>query len=98
MLRAVRELLEELGLPELEPLDPSALSDRTVMQALRPGAHNAAVLLVPSGAEAMATQALVETCWRSPPGPPRSRAPPWTRCWTAGPGRRRARRRPRRTR
>ncbi|MEV8446687.1 caspase, EACC1-associated type [Streptomyces parvus] len=60
MLRAVRELLDELGLPELEPLDPSALSDRTVMQALRPGAHNAAVLLVPSGAEAMATQALVE--------------------------------------
>ncbi|WP_221349265.1 caspase, EACC1-associated type [Streptomyces beigongshangae] len=60
MLRAVRELLEELGLPELEPLDPSALSERTVMQALRPGAHNAAVLLVPSGAEAMATQALVD--------------------------------------
>ncbi|MEU3513175.1 AAA domain-containing protein [Streptomyces longwoodensis] len=60
MLRSVRELLEELGLPELEPLDPSALSDRTVMQALRPGAHNAAVLLVPSGAEAMATQALVD--------------------------------------
>ncbi|MER5968835.1 AAA domain-containing protein [Streptomyces sp. NPDC002055] len=60
MLRAVRELLEELGLPELEPLDPSALSDRTVMQALRPGAHNAAVLLVPSGAEAVATQALVD--------------------------------------
>ncbi|GAA2644468.1 caspase, EACC1-associated type [Streptomyces lunalinharesii] len=60
MLRAIRELLEELGLPELEPLDPSALSDRTVMQALRPGAHNAAVLLVPSGAEAMATQALVD--------------------------------------
>ncbi|MEU0851848.1 caspase family protein [Streptomyces flaveolus] len=60
MLRAVRELLEELGLPELGPLDPSALSDRTVMQALRPGAHNAAVLLVPSGAEAMATQALVD--------------------------------------
>ncbi|MFM9444738.1 caspase, EACC1-associated type [Streptomyces acidiscabies] len=60
MVRAVRELLDELGLPELEPLDPSALSDRTVMQALRPGAHNAAVLLVPSGAEAKATQALVE--------------------------------------
>ncbi|MFE9097032.1 AAA domain-containing protein [Streptomyces sp. NPDC007264] len=60
MLRAIRELLEELGLPELEPLDPSALSDRTVMQALRPGAHNAAVLLVPSGAEAVAGQALVE--------------------------------------
>jgi hypothetical protein len=60
MLRAVRELLDELGLPELEPLDPSALSERTVMQALRPGAHNAAVLLVPSGAEAMATQALVD--------------------------------------
>lgn len=60
MLRAIRELLDELGLPELEPLDPSALSDRTVMQALRPGAHNAAVLLVPSGAEAVATQALVD--------------------------------------
>ncbi|MCX4904832.1 AAA domain-containing protein [Streptomyces sp. NBC_00878] len=59
MLRAVRELLEELGLPELEPLDPSALSERTVMQALRPGAHNAAVLLVPSGVEAKATEALV---------------------------------------
>ncbi|MGW7298478.1 caspase, EACC1-associated type [Streptomyces sp. NPDC054829] len=60
MLRAVRELLERLGLTELEPLDPSALSDRTVMQALRPGAHNAAVLLVPSGAQATATQALVD--------------------------------------
>ncbi|MER6088779.1 caspase, EACC1-associated type [Streptomyces bluensis] len=60
MLLAVRELLEELGLPELEPLDPSALSERTVMQALRPGAHNAAVLLVPSGVEAIATQALVD--------------------------------------
>ncbi|KUN90258.1 peptidase C14 [Streptomyces bungoensis] len=60
MLRAVRELLDELGLPELEPLDPSALSERTVMQALRPGAHNAAVLLVPSGVEAIATQALVD--------------------------------------
>ncbi|KFF97604.1 peptidase C14 [Streptomyces scabiei] len=60
MLRAVRELLDELGLPELEPLDPAALSERTVMQALRPGAHNAAVLLVPSGVEAIATQALVD--------------------------------------
>ncbi|MGW5733542.1 MULTISPECIES: caspase, EACC1-associated type [Streptomyces] len=59
MLRAVRQLLEELGLSELEPLDPSSLSERTVMQALRPGAHNAAVLLVPSGVEAIATQALV---------------------------------------
>lgn len=60
MVRAVRELLEELGLPELEPLDPSDLSERTVMQALRPGAHNAAVLLVPSGVELIATQALVD--------------------------------------
>ncbi|KUO12313.1 caspase, EACC1-associated type [Streptomyces sp. DSM 15324] len=60
MLLAVRELLDALGLPELEPLDPSALSERTVMQALRPGAHNAAVLLVPSGVEAVATQALVD--------------------------------------
>ncbi|MFF5584465.1 caspase, EACC1-associated type [Streptomyces hygroscopicus] len=60
MLRAVRELLEELGLPELEPLDPAELSERTVMQALRPGAHNAAVLLVPSGVEANATQGLVD--------------------------------------
>ncbi|MFJ2510825.1 AAA domain-containing protein [Streptomyces griseoviridis] len=60
MLLAVRQLLDELNIAELEPLDPSALSERTVMQALRPGAHNAAVLLVPSGAEAMATQALVD--------------------------------------
>ncbi|MEU7185242.1 AAA domain-containing protein [Streptomyces sp. NPDC045369] len=60
MLRAVRELLEELGLAELEPLDPSALSERSVMQALRPGAHNAAVLLAPTGVEAIATQALVD--------------------------------------
>ncbi|WAP58320.1 caspase, EACC1-associated type [Streptomyces sp. S465] len=60
MLRAVRQLLEELKLPELEPLDPSALSERTVDQALRPGAHNAAVLLVPSGVEANATQGLVD--------------------------------------
>ncbi|MFE2179595.1 AAA domain-containing protein [Streptomyces sp. NPDC059455] len=60
MLRAVRQLLEELKLPELEPLDPSALSERTVNQALRPGAHNAAVLLVPSGVEAGATQGLVD--------------------------------------
>ncbi|MFE3887787.1 AAA domain-containing protein [Streptomyces lydicus] len=60
MLQAVRQLLEELELPELEPLVPSALSERTVMQALRPGAHNAAVLLVPSAAEANATQALVD--------------------------------------
>ncbi|WP_055547754.1 AAA domain-containing protein [Streptomyces sp. NBRC 110028] len=60
MLRAVRQLLEELKLPELEPLDPSALSERTVNEALRPGAHNAAVLLVPSGAEANATQGLVD--------------------------------------
>ncbi|WP_338783644.1 hypothetical protein [Streptomyces sp. DG1A-41] len=80
MLRAVRELLEELGLPELEPLDPSALSERTVMQALRPGAHNAAVLLVPSGVEAKATEALVDNCCRCRPGPGRSPAPPWTRC------------------
>ncbi|MBP8536311.1 AAA domain-containing protein [Streptomyces sp. MK37H] len=60
MLRAVRQLLEELKLPELEPLDPSELSERTVMQALRPGAHNAAVLLVPSGVEANATQGLLD--------------------------------------
>ncbi|MFI9583945.1 AAA domain-containing protein [Streptomyces sp. NPDC052236] len=60
MLRAVRELLEELGLPELEPLDPAALSEQSVMQALRPGAHNAAVLLAPSGVELIATQALVD--------------------------------------
>ncbi|CAL9585067.1 caspase, EACC1-associated type [Streptomyces sp. enrichment culture] len=60
MLLSVRELLNKLGLAELEPLDPSALSGDSVMQALRPGAHNAAVLLVPSGAESMATQALVD--------------------------------------
>ncbi|WP_255951946.1 caspase, EACC1-associated type [Streptomyces odontomachi] len=60
MVQAVRQLLEELGLSELEPLDPSALSERTVDQALRTGAHNAAVLLVLSGAAANATQGLVE--------------------------------------
>lgn len=60
MLRAVRELLDVLGLPELEPLDPSALSEQSVMQSLRPGAHNAAILLAPSGVEAVATQGLVD--------------------------------------
>ncbi|RKN41625.1 caspase, EACC1-associated type [Streptomyces hoynatensis] len=60
MLQAVRQLLRELGLSELEPLDPSALSDRTVTQTLRTGAHNAAVLLTPSGAEVNFTQALVD--------------------------------------
>ncbi|MEV4442520.1 caspase family protein, partial [Streptomyces sp. NPDC049577] len=59
MVRAVRELLQQLGLPELEPLDPSALSDRSVMQALRPGAHNAAVLLA-TGVERFAAGPLVE--------------------------------------
>ncbi|GAA0410962.1 caspase, EACC1-associated type [Streptomyces luteireticuli] len=60
MVRAVRELLTELGLPELEPLDLSALSDRSAMQSLRPGAHNAAVLLTPKGVERIATEALVD--------------------------------------
>lgn len=60
MLRAVRELLAELSLPELEPLDLSALSERSVNQTLRRGAHNAAVLLVPSGVQRLATQALVD--------------------------------------
>ncbi|WP_338932311.1 AAA domain-containing protein [Streptomyces netropsis] len=59
MVRAIRELLQKLGLPELEPLNPSALSEQSVMQALRPGAHNAAVLLAPSGVERFATDALV---------------------------------------
>ncbi|MFJ5225120.1 AAA domain-containing protein [Streptomyces sp. NPDC088400] len=60
MLRAVGDLLRDLGLPQLEPLEPSALSERTVTQALRSGAHNAAVLLTPSGAERQATKALVD--------------------------------------
>ncbi|MET9657135.1 AAA domain-containing protein [Streptomyces sp. NPDC006510] len=60
MVKAVRELLTALGLPELEPLDLSALSDRSVMDSLRPGAHNAAVLLAPSGVERLATEALVD--------------------------------------
>ncbi|MFD8006327.1 caspase, EACC1-associated type [Streptomyces mirabilis] len=60
MVKAVRELLAELGLPELEPLDLSALSERSVMDSLRPGAHNAAVLLAPSGMERIATEALVD--------------------------------------
>ncbi|GHD60515.1 DEAD/DEAH box helicase [Streptomyces goshikiensis] len=60
MVRAVRELLTELGIPELEPLDLSALSDRSVMDSLRPGAHNAAVLLAPSGLERVASEGLVD--------------------------------------
>lgn len=60
MLTAIRELLTHLGLPELDPLDLSALSDRSVMDSLRPGAHNAAVLLAPSGVERIATEALVD--------------------------------------
>ncbi|MFJ6379288.1 AAA domain-containing protein [Kitasatospora sp. NPDC092039] len=59
MLRAIRELLTELGLPELEPLDISALSRGSVDTALRPGAHNTAVLLVTSGSD-RATQGLVD--------------------------------------
>lgn len=60
MVKAVRELLTELGLPELEPLDLSALSGRSVLDSLRPGAHNAALLLAPSGVERIATEALVD--------------------------------------
>ncbi|MFF4320702.1 AAA domain-containing protein [Streptomyces sp. NPDC001568] len=60
MLKAVRELLSELGIPELDPLDLSSLSERSVMDSLRPGAHNAAVLLAPSGLERVATEGLVD--------------------------------------
>lgn len=60
MVRAVRELLNELGLPELEPLELSALSEQSVTQTLRPGAHNAAVLLTPSGIDRVATEGLVD--------------------------------------
>ncbi|WP_406730838.1 caspase, EACC1-associated type [Streptomyces sp. NBC_01794] len=60
MVRAVRELLSELGLPELELLELSALSEQSVTQTLRPGAHNAAVLLTPSGIERVATEGLVD--------------------------------------
>ncbi|MGW0364728.1 caspase, EACC1-associated type [Streptomyces sp. NPDC002990] len=60
MVKAVRELLTELGVPELEPLDLSSLSERSVMDSLRPGAHNAAVLLAPSGMERVATEGLVD--------------------------------------
>ncbi|MFE7183214.1 caspase, EACC1-associated type [Streptomyces erythrochromogenes] len=60
MLKAVRELLTELGVPELEPLDLASLSERSVMDSLRPGAHNAAVLLAPSGMERAATEGLVD--------------------------------------
>ncbi|MBT2452740.1 caspase family protein [Streptomyces sp. ISL-43] len=60
MLRAVRELLGELGLPELEPLELSALSEQSVNQTLRPGAHNAAVLLTPSGMDRVSTEGLVD--------------------------------------
>lgn len=60
MVQAVRELLVDLGLPELEPLDASALSERSVMNELRPGAHNAAVLLAPSGSDRKAVEGLVD--------------------------------------
>ncbi|WSP75439.1 AAA domain-containing protein [Streptomyces sp. NBC_01236] len=60
MIRAVRELLGALGLPELEPLDTSALRADSVNEALRPGAHNAAVILAPSSVERFATDGLVE--------------------------------------
>ncbi|TWV42557.1 AAA family ATPase [Streptomyces misionensis] len=60
MLNAVRELLVALGLPELEPLDPSVLRADSVNEALRPGAHNAAVILAPSSVERFATDGLVE--------------------------------------
>ncbi|MGW1993120.1 caspase, EACC1-associated type [Embleya sp. NPDC001921] len=60
MLKAIRELLTALGLPELEPLDVSALCADSVNKALRPGAHNTAVILAPSGVERFATDGLVE--------------------------------------
>lgn len=60
MLKAVRELLTRLGLPELEPLDLSALSERSVRDSLRPGVHNAAVLLAPSGVERFASEAVID--------------------------------------
>ncbi|OCC12505.1 caspase, EACC1-associated type [Streptomyces sp. PTY087I2] len=60
MIKAVRELLDVLGLPELEPLDASALSGDSVNEALRPGAHNAAVILAPSSVERFASDGVVE--------------------------------------
>jgi hypothetical protein len=60
MLRAVRDLLRELGLTELEPVDVSALRAESVYEALRPGAHNAAVILAPSSVERFATDGVVE--------------------------------------
>ncbi|MER7110870.1 caspase, EACC1-associated type [Streptomyces sp. NPDC000229] len=60
MVKAVRELLTELGVPELEPLDLSSLSERSAMESLRLGAHNAAVLLAPSGMERVAAEGLVD--------------------------------------
>ncbi|QPP06763.1 AAA family ATPase [Streptomyces bathyalis] len=60
MLKAIRELLTELGLPELEPLDTTALHADSVNEALRQGAHNTAVILAPSGVERFATDGLVE--------------------------------------
>jgi RecA/RadA recombinase len=45
MLQAIRELLRDLHLPELEPLDPSVLRGDSARSELRSGAHNTAVLL-----------------------------------------------------
>ncbi|WP_314176564.1 caspase, EACC1-associated type [Streptomyces winkii] len=60
MVRAVRELLDELGLPELEWLESSALDEESARWSLMPGAHNVAVLLTPSGWDRVATEGLVD--------------------------------------
>lgn len=60
MIHAVRELLKVLGLPELEPLEPSTLSEQSFDQSLRPGAHNAAMILARSETSKSATVGLVD--------------------------------------
>ncbi|MFD0899337.1 caspase, EACC1-associated type [Actinomadura sediminis] len=60
MIHAVRELLNTLGMRELEPLVPSALSGQSFAKTLRPGAHNAAMVLVRSGKAMSATVGLEE--------------------------------------
>ncbi|QFG23275.1 AAA domain-containing protein [Actinomadura sp. WMMB 499] len=60
MIGAVRELLKTLGINELEPLVPAALSGQSFAKTLRPGAHNAAMVLARSRKAQSATIGLEE--------------------------------------
>ncbi|MBF9071542.1 caspase, EACC1-associated type [Streptacidiphilus fuscans] len=59
MQKAIRDLLREVGLDELTPLDPLALSRHSADTEVRRGAHNTAILLTTRGSTAM-TAGLVD--------------------------------------